>query len=211
MCRNVIHHDLDWNPSVIEQRTGRLDRIGSKAEVSGLPVNVYLPFIEGAQDEKQFWVMRDRERWFNVVMGEGSSLMSASTIGSLNASRFPDARPGGRDGSVSRAMSHSRVGSVWPAAFQLPSVLDRPYAQKERSSRPPPPIRSRPPSRSLIGPGGRTGWDVAELGDFVVQVEVVQVRGGAMAVEVNSRLVVSVADEHLAVQRRGARAKASAA
>lgn len=79
MCRNVIHHDLDWNPSVIEQRTGRLDRIGSKAEVSGLPVNIYLPFIEGAQDEKQFWVMRDRERWFNVVMGERLELDEAST------------------------------------------------------------------------------------------------------------------------------------
>jgi hypothetical protein len=79
MCRNVIHHDLDWNPSVIEQRTGRLDRIGSKAEVSGLPVDIYLPFIEGAQDEKQFWVMRDRERWFNVVMGERLELDEVST------------------------------------------------------------------------------------------------------------------------------------
>lgn len=79
MCRNVIHHDLDLNPSVIEQRTGRLDRIGSKAEVSGLPVHVYLPFIEGAQDEKQFWVMRDRDRWFNVVMGERLELDEVST------------------------------------------------------------------------------------------------------------------------------------
>src|SRR5207237_10121677 len=31
-CRHVIHHDLDWNPAVIEQRTGRVDRIGSKVE-----------------------------------------------------------------------------------------------------------------------------------------------------------------------------------
>ena len=22
-CRHVIHHDLDWNPSTLEQRTGR--------------------------------------------------------------------------------------------------------------------------------------------------------------------------------------------
>ena len=79
MCRHVIHHDLDWNPSVIEQRTGRLDRIGSKGETSGLPIKVYLPFIEGAQDEKQFRVMRDRERWFNVVMGERLELDEWST------------------------------------------------------------------------------------------------------------------------------------
>lgn len=79
MCRNVIHHDLDWNPSVVEQRTGRLDRLGSKGELARRPVNVYLPFIDGAQDEKQFRVMRDRERWFNVVMGEPLELDEWST------------------------------------------------------------------------------------------------------------------------------------
>ena len=28
-CRRVIHHDLPWNPAKLEQRTGRVDRIGS--------------------------------------------------------------------------------------------------------------------------------------------------------------------------------------
>ena len=31
-CRHVIHHDLPWNPATLEQRTGRVDRIGSKIE-----------------------------------------------------------------------------------------------------------------------------------------------------------------------------------
>ncbi len=31
-CRYVIHHDLCWNPSTLEQRTGRIDRIGAKVE-----------------------------------------------------------------------------------------------------------------------------------------------------------------------------------
>lgn len=91
MCRNVIHHDLNWNPSVIEQRTGRLDRIGSKGERSGLPVKVYLPFIEGAQDEKQFRVMRDRERWFNVVMGERLEFDEWSTDRLAERVEFPEA------------------------------------------------------------------------------------------------------------------------
>lgn len=91
MCRNVIHHDLDWNPSVIEQRTGRLDRIGSKGEMTGLPVKIYLPFIEGAQDEKQFRVMRDRERWFNVVMGERLELDEWSTDRLAERVKFPEA------------------------------------------------------------------------------------------------------------------------
>ena len=57
-CRHVIHHDLDWNPSVLEQRTGRVDRLGSKGEVTGLPIDVYEPFLEATQDEKQFRVVQ---------------------------------------------------------------------------------------------------------------------------------------------------------
>jgi ERCC4-related helicase len=104
MCRNVIHHDLDWNPSVIEQRTGRLDRIGSKGEITGHPVNVYLPFIEGAQDEKQYRVMHDRERWFNVVMGERLELDEWSTDRLAERVEFPEAAAEGiaMDLSVAR-------------------------------------------------------------------------------------------------------------
>lgn len=73
-CRHVIHHDLDWNPSSLEQRTGRIDRLGSKAERSGRPIRVYLPYVEGCQDEKLFRVVMDRERWFGVVMGSDESM-----------------------------------------------------------------------------------------------------------------------------------------
>jgi hypothetical protein len=69
-CRYVIHHDLCWNPSTIEQRTGRLDRIRCKAEVTQRPIVVYEPFIGGSADEKMFRVVNDRERWFQIVMGQ---------------------------------------------------------------------------------------------------------------------------------------------
>ena len=78
-CRHTIHHDLDWNPSVLEQRTGRLDRLGSHAERSAMPIVVYEPFLEATQDEKQYRVVKDRERWFNVVMGEALQLDEATT------------------------------------------------------------------------------------------------------------------------------------
>jgi superfamily II DNA or RNA helicase len=71
-CRYVIHHDLDWNPSTLEQRTGRIDRIGSKAEAVRQPVVIYEPYIGGTHDEKMFRVVKDRERWFGVVMGQTS-------------------------------------------------------------------------------------------------------------------------------------------
>jgi hypothetical protein len=78
-CRYLIHHDLCWNPSSLEQRTGRLDRIHCKAEVAGRPIVVYLPFIAGSADEKMFRVVKDRERWFQVVMGQKFELDERTT------------------------------------------------------------------------------------------------------------------------------------
>ncbi len=69
-CRHIIHHDLCWNPSNLEQRTGRVDRIGAKAERVGQSIQVFIPYIGETQDEKMYRVVMDRERWFNVVMGE---------------------------------------------------------------------------------------------------------------------------------------------
>ena len=88
-CRYVIHHDLCWNPSTLEQRTGRIDRIGAKAERSGQSIQVYLPFLSETQDEKMYRVVMDRERWFSVVMGgEFRVKMDARTTEKL-ARRIP--------------------------------------------------------------------------------------------------------------------------
>lgn len=83
-CRYVIHHDLAWNPSNIEQRTGRIDRLGCKAEGQESIV-VYLPYLAGTADERQYRVMSDRERWFRVVMGqdEVSKLITPESDGAL--------------------------------------------------------------------------------------------------------------------------------
>lgn len=83
-CRYVIHHDLAWNPSTIEQRTGRIDRLGCKAE-GRQPIVMYLPYLAGTADERQFRVMSERERWFRVVMGqdEVAKLITPDSAGSI--------------------------------------------------------------------------------------------------------------------------------
>ncbi len=86
-CRYVIHHDLDWNPSSLEQRTGRLDRIGARVEHCGEPIHIYLPYLAETQDEKMYRVVMDRERWFNVVMGEQFKVDARST--EVLAQRIP--------------------------------------------------------------------------------------------------------------------------
>lgn len=78
-CRHVIHHDLCWNPSTLEQRTGRVDRLRCWAESTGYPIRVYEPFLAGSADEKMFRVVRDRERWFNIVMGQRFDLDEAAS------------------------------------------------------------------------------------------------------------------------------------
>lgn len=67
-CRHIIHHDLYWNPSTLEQRTGRIDRIGAKVEQANKPIQIHLPYIAETQDEKMYRVVRDREKWFHVLM-----------------------------------------------------------------------------------------------------------------------------------------------
>jgi hypothetical protein len=86
-CRFVIHHDLCWNPSTLEQRSGRVDRIGSKAERVKQPIHLYMPYVAETQDEKMFRVVRDRERWFQIVMGETYEVDEAAT--DARAARIP--------------------------------------------------------------------------------------------------------------------------
>jgi ERCC4-related helicase len=90
-CSHVIHHDLCWNPSTLEQRTGRLDRIGGKVERTEFPIEIYLPFIGETQDEKVYRVVMDRERWFKVVMGEEFKTDGYSTDKVAERLPLPDA------------------------------------------------------------------------------------------------------------------------
>lgn len=90
-CRHIIHHDLCWNPSTLEQRTGRVDRLGAKAETAGQSIHVYSPYVEQTQDEKMFRVVRDRERWFQVVMGDTYAMDEASTDALAERIPFPEA------------------------------------------------------------------------------------------------------------------------
>jgi hypothetical protein len=76
-CRHVVHYDLAWNPAVLEQRTGRADRIGSKTfrerEVAVDPREVFLevgvPFIAGTYDERMYEELRLRAQTFEVLTG----------------------------------------------------------------------------------------------------------------------------------------------
>lgn len=89
-CRHVIHHDLDWNPAVLEQRTGRVDRIGSKGGTGRQPIVVMEPFLGGTHDEKMYRVVKDRERWFGVVMGDAEAVRDRVADSSEDSAPLPE-------------------------------------------------------------------------------------------------------------------------
>jgi hypothetical protein len=76
-CRHVIHYDLAWNPAVIEQRTGRADRIGSKtfreralaSYGSETFLEIAVPFLAATYDERMFEELRLRAQTFEVLTG----------------------------------------------------------------------------------------------------------------------------------------------
>lgn len=90
-CRHVIHHDLSWNPSTLEQRTGRVDRLRCRAEEDRQSIRIYLPYMEGTADEKMYRVVTDRERWFQVVMGERYAVDESATERLAARVPFPQA------------------------------------------------------------------------------------------------------------------------
>ena len=74
-CRHVVHYDLAWNPAVLEQRTGRADRIGSKtfreraAATSKVFLEIGVPFLAGTYDERMYEELRLRAQTFEVLTG----------------------------------------------------------------------------------------------------------------------------------------------
>lgn len=76
-CRHVVHYDLAWNPAVLEQRTGRADRIGSKtfrerdavAATSSVFLEIGVPFLAGTYDERMYEELRLRAQTFEVLTG----------------------------------------------------------------------------------------------------------------------------------------------
>ena len=77
-CRNVIHYGITWTPSAMEQRTGRVDRIGSllqrrldgrdQAPEPEEKIQVYYPHLEDTVERLQVRRVLDRlDRFMKLV------------------------------------------------------------------------------------------------------------------------------------------------
>src|SRR5690606_19254299 len=72
-CSYVLHYDLAWNPATLEQRTGRIDRIGSRTQrlrqltprgLDSAFLEVDTPYLAGTYDERMFEELRLRAQTF---------------------------------------------------------------------------------------------------------------------------------------------------
>jgi SNF2 family DNA or RNA helicase len=77
-CRYVVHYDLEWNPAKMEQREGRVDRVGWGRANESITIDGILqkPFIDvrfmllkGTYEERIFHAVMQRAQWFQVLIG----------------------------------------------------------------------------------------------------------------------------------------------
>ena len=72
-CDRLINFDLPWNFMRVEQRIGRVDRIG------GLPdIHVTNLFYEGTVEQDIYDRIRDRHDWFTHVVGNAQPVLAVT-------------------------------------------------------------------------------------------------------------------------------------
>lgn len=71
-CGALINFDLPWNPMRVEQRIGRIDRIGQQYP----SVRIVNLFYEGTIEAEVYRRLRDRIDWFRSVVGELQPILS---------------------------------------------------------------------------------------------------------------------------------------
>ena len=64
-CRNLINYDLPWNPMAVEQRIGRLDRIGQKNDI-----NIYSLATQDTLEEHVVDLIINKMCCIGLVIGE---------------------------------------------------------------------------------------------------------------------------------------------
>ena len=80
-CNTLINFDVPWNPMAIEQRIGRIDRIGQNREVF-----VFNLVTRGTIEEHVLDLLEDKISMFELVVGEVGAI-----LGNLEEEReFPD-------------------------------------------------------------------------------------------------------------------------
>lgn len=80
-CRVVVNYDLPWNPTRIEQRIGRIDRLGQKSKL----IHVWNLYFKETIDERIVSRLLERLKIFEEALGEAEAIVG-DTIRRLESS-----------------------------------------------------------------------------------------------------------------------------
>jgi len=70
-CKVVVNYDLPWNPTRIEQRIGRIDRLGQKSDI----IHVWNLFFKDTIDDRIVSRLLARLRIFEEALGEAEAVV----------------------------------------------------------------------------------------------------------------------------------------
>lgn len=75
-CDSLVNYNLPWNPMVVEQRIGRIDRVGQQSSV----LHIYNLVIEGTIEEKIYNRLLDRIGIFRNALGDLEAILDDKSI-----------------------------------------------------------------------------------------------------------------------------------
>lgn len=101
-CCHVVNYDLPWNPMRLEQRIGRVHRLGQTRDVS-----IYNFATRGTVEEDVLYLLYDKINMFEMVLGELDVILSKLKLG----------------GSFEKKLAEILVGSTTPG--EIRERLDR--------------------------------------------------------------------------------------
>ena len=84
-CHNIVNYDLPWNPMRIEQRIGRVHRIGQTEDV-----NIYNYALKGTIEAYILELLFTKIQLFNMALGELDLMFEDSVSGGLQETWFKE-------------------------------------------------------------------------------------------------------------------------
>lgn len=72
-CNSMVNYDLPWNPMVVEQRIGRIDRFGQKSPI----VNIYNMVVADSIQEEIYMRLLERIGIFQGTIGDMEAILDA--------------------------------------------------------------------------------------------------------------------------------------
>jgi len=134
-CGVLINYDMPWNPMRVEQRIGRIDRIGQRYEHVWIRNYFYKDTVEA----KVYQALEDRIGWFQDVVGPlqpilaqvGRTIQRVAMTGMYERRRVLDEELAGIGAALDSLgdqldidawASHADDGEPWPAPLSLPEL-----------------------------------------------------------------------------------------